>query len=308
MNLVRICDKFFMDPLDLQILIFVRAGVGVILVLCVTLLWPDRGLLFGSDSLLPPSASAQVLDPDAYGLYQVFPDHPVTISVALATLGLSGAFLVLQYQVRLAAALAFVGLVLVQHANCLIFDAEDTVLRLFCFFLIFAPVKRTVKDHNGKNLRHSRKPHYFFPAWPLRLFQIQICLIYLASAIHKSNSDEWLNGSAVYLVLRLDDMTRFPVPDFITGSWTLQALLGWGVIAFEFAFPLLVWGTRTRIPMLMIACLFHLGSDYAMNLHLFHPLMMIGLLTFVRLEELHAICITPMRLAKTVKLFVARCK
>ena len=49
----------------------------------------------------------------------------------------------------------------------------------------------------------------------------------------------------------------------------------------ELALPIALWLPRTRVIAVVVAALFHVGLDYTMNLFLFHPLMLVGLLAFL---------------------------
>ncbi len=282
-DLVRVVDHFWMSPADLRILEVMRRLFGVIIILKVALLWPDRHLFFGSGGYLPPDAAKKALDQDAWNLYSFAPDSPWTITVALSLLIVTGVAMVIGKGTRIAAIVAFLLLVAVDHANNLIIDGEDTVIRLFAFYFIFAPSWRQLKQARCNS--EAAGAAESFPIWPLRLFQIQVCLIFLATAIHKSNGAEWLDGTALYFILRLDDFTRFHLPEWATDSLFLIKVATWGVLMFEFALPLLIWLPRLRWPCLIVAFVFHLATDYAMNLHLFHWVMLIGWLAFVRFED-----------------------
>jgi hypothetical protein len=281
-------DRFFMAPRDLRILDVVRRGYGILLLLYVGLLWPDRHLFFGKGSYLPVDAAREVIDPDVYSLYSFFPDTPLTITLALALLVAGALAMLIGWIPRIAAATTFVLLVLVQHANDMLFDGEDIIFRLFAFFLIFVPPWRKLKSL-ARREHSSLSDVDGYPAWPLRLFQLQICLVYFCTAIQKSNGLPWLDGTAIYYALRLDDMTKFPLPGAITESIGWLKILTWSTLVLEFMVPVLIWGKRTRWLCIGFAVLFHLGTDYAMNLFLFHWIMMLGLISFVRYDELQAI-------------------
>ena len=61
--------------------------------------------------------------------------------------------------------------------------------------------------------------------------------------------------------------------------------LTWSTLALELALPVVMWLPRTRLIAVVVAGLFHLSIDYTMNLFLFHPIMLIGLLAFVALPR-----------------------
>ena len=260
-------------------------GNTVLLFLNILLLWIDRRIFYGNNSFLPPDSATKVVDEDTWNLFSFAPATDATIDAALLLIMASAVLLVLGRVPRLAAAISFLLLIAIQHANIMLFDAEDTVFRLFAFYLIMVPPWNQLRM-SAAALEKDGDQHLTMPVWPLRLFQIQICLIYFCSAIQKSDGAEWLDGTALYYALRLDDATRFPLPNWIVDSMAWMRLLTWSVFLFESIAPILIWWRKTRVYCLAAAFLFHLGTDYSMNLHLFHWIMMNGLLSFVHFDEL----------------------
>lgn len=285
---IRSVDEFFMRPADLRTLNIVRRCFALLLILKTHLLWRDRRLFFGEDSYLPVDAALRVVDTDTWNLFTLFPNTAFTVDVGLFGLVLLAVGLFAGILPRVSALLTLLLLTGFDHANILLVDAEDSVLRLFAFFLVFVPPAKQL--HEAASAFHSDDDStVVFPEWPRRLFQLQICLIYFCSAVQKSNGAEWLDGTALYYVLRLDDSTRFQLPLAIADSLTALKYLGWSVVVFEFAFPILIWSKRFRFPCLLAAIAFHLITDLCLNLHLFHWIMLAGLLSFVRYEKFIAV-------------------
>lgn len=141
----------------------------------------------------------------------------------------------------------------------------------------------------GRRRARRRGERELQPGWTLRLFQIQMTLVYVAAAWHKLRGDAWIDGTALYYVTGLEDLFgRFPVPEWLT-SWTLATRwLTWAVIGVEAWMPIGLWVARWRRPTLVVGFLFHLTIDYAMNLFLFQWVMMAGLVAFVSADELRA--------------------
>lgn len=277
-------DAFWLAPCDLRALTLLRRAYGFLLVLNTLCLWPDRHLFFGKESLLPRDASRAILDKDAFNLYSFFPDAPATITVALLILLGFGVLLITEVLPRVSAAVCFLCLVLVSHANIMLFDGQDTVFRLFAFYLIFVPPLRLltpIRNRSGETNQQT----FPYPAWPKRLIQIQLCAIYFCTALQKADGAAWLDGWAVYYVLRLDDFTGFQLPSMITESGILILLATWSVILFEFFTPFLIWWSKTRFLTLIAATIFHLSADLMFNLHCFHWLMIVGLMSFIEYEN-----------------------
>jgi hypothetical protein len=106
------------------------------------------------------------------------------------------------------------------------------------------------------------------PAWPQRVLQLQLCMVYLVTGLWKSTGRTWREGSAVGIVLQLGEFQRFPIPDFLMTPAMSQAMT-WGTLLFEFGFPVLVWVPRLRVPMLLAGIAFHAGLDWVLNVQLF---------------------------------------
>ena len=125
------------------------------------------------------------------------------------------------------------------------------------------------------------------PAWGLRLLQLQIALILWVAGTNKLYGRPWVEGDALYYVARLHEFfPRFPVPGFLFNTPWIVMLLTWSVIVVEIFVPMLVWFKETRRFALLLALVFHLASDYSMNLFLFHWFMLTAWLSFLTTEDL----------------------
>jgi len=112
--------------------------------------------------------------------------------------------------------------------------------------------------------------------------QIQVTLVYFATAVAKLKGVEWRDGTALYYVARLDDaFGRFPLPHAPFESLAAIKMLTWSTLGLELALPVALWLRPTRMIAVVVAAGFHVGLDYTMNLFLFHPLMLVCLLAFV---------------------------
>ena len=113
--------------------------------------------------------------------------------------------------------------------------------------------------------------------------QVQTAAILFFSGCEKLNGEEWLDGTAIYYVSRLDDMfCRFPLPDFLFQSLFLMSLMTWATLLFELGIPIAIWFGKTRKAALVLVVLFHLSLDYMMNLNLFHWIMIVGWMSFIQ--------------------------
>src|SRR5207245_527144 len=153
----------------------------------------------------------------------------------------SSACLVLGYRTRLAALLVFVGLLSFQRRDPYAFDSGDDLLRIIALYLVLSAAGASL---SLDSLRRARERFWEFPArarWPVRLLQVQLSVIYLATVWAKTRGTSWNDGSAVSYALRLKDLTRFPVPSGLTTSVLVSNVMTYGTLAIELSLGVLVW-------------------------------------------------------------------
>lgn len=278
-------DRFLVPRFDFRILAAMRVGFSVLLLINVLVLLPDLERFFSETGALPYHASRSVLDPDAWGLFDWLPRTTGILWTLYGLLVASILSLMVGFRSRLSALFVFVLLTSFQHRNMMLFDAEDTVFRLFAFFFVFAHAGRAWGIDARLDPRSDPAP-----TWPIRLFQVQLSTIYLSAGLLKLVGGDWLDGTALYYVARLDDLFgQMPLPDFMFEWMPLVRVLSWGVVLTELTLPVALWFERTRRPALVVGFLLHLSIEYAMHLFLFHWIMLVGLLSFTRLEDWRAV-------------------
>jgi hypothetical protein len=105
------------------------------------------------------------------------------------------------------------------------------------------------------------------------VLQLQLCVIYLTTGLHKVLGDMWLDGSALFYVLNDVSTTRWsfaslPLP------YALTRVMTYGALGFELTFPLSVLWSRARTFTLAAGVLFHLGI---------HAMLQVGWFSFYML-------------------------
>jgi hypothetical protein len=148
---------------------------------------------------------------------------------------LSAALLAAGVGPRWCAAICFIIAVSVQRWNFLVYYADDMVIQLILFWLMFLPTGTTL--HLGRWRRRLpdawRETHV--PALQLKLFLANVLLVYLVAGITKLTSPMWLSGTALYAILKLPFARA---PDF-WGSEMLPLLrvLNYAALATEITIP-----------------------------------------------------------------------
>lgn len=114
----------------------------------------------------------------------------------------------------------------------------------------------------------------------IRLIQVHMCVVYLFAAIGKLQGTTWLNGEAVWGALASYEYQSIDM-SWISNHMGLVAILTLGALAWECAYPALIWFKLTRPIMLFFAIPIHLGIGICMGMLSFGLIMLAGNLAFV---------------------------
>jgi hypothetical protein len=94
----------------------------------------------------------------------------------------------------------------------------------------------------------------------------------------------WNDGTAVAYALRLEQIHRLPIPDFVVTQPVVVNLLTYGTLAVELTIAILVWNRRARPWVLGAGVVLHLLIDYALVVGFFSLAMFVLYLAFVSPE------------------------
>jgi len=278
-------NDFFFAARDPRLAGMLRIGYGVLVVVNLAVLAPDVPRWFSQAGVLPAADARELMTEHAPTVLG-WGDAAWWPWLCYGVLAAAAALLTVGWHSRVAAVVVLLGLTWFQDRNYAIVDGEDTLFRLFAFYLALCPAGWAYSLDARRRKRRGGVDEPPIP-WALRLFQIQMAVIYLSSAIEKSLGHDWTAGTALYYVGRLDDaFGKLPVPGFVFETLWLTKLLSWSVLALEWTLPVLLWLKPTRRVAIAVAIVFHLAVEYSMNLFLFHWLMILGILSFAELDEL----------------------
>jgi uncharacterized membrane protein YphA (DoxX/SURF4 family) len=141
----------------------------------------------------------------------------------------------------------------------------DNLLEVGLFLVMLSPCGRALSLDGRRERRRGTAPDPpLTPAWPVRLFQIQLCMLYLGTGLAKLLPDQewfdssWWDGTSMYYVLTDISLSRwsyaqFPVPLWLTAVATYVAV--WWEVLFT---PLVLFG-RTRPWALWFGIAFQFG-------------------------------------------------
>ncbi len=251
--------------------------------------------LFGHDGVLPQGPD---VGPATWGPLSLSSSNAAVVLALVITITAS-VCLALGYRTRLAALLVFLGLLAFERRDPYAFDSGDTLLRIIAAYLALSGAGTSL---SVDRFRRARDRFWEFPArsrWPLRLLQVQLSLIYLATVWAKTRGTTWNDGTAVSYALRIRDLERFPVPNGITTSVVVSNLMTYGTLALEVAIAILIWHRRARPWALGAGVALHLTIAYSVRVGFFTLAMLVLYVAFLPNE-------TAARLIESVRNVVPR--
>ena len=271
-------NAFFFAARDPRLASAIRIAYGGLLLINILMWAPDLEYFFGDAGVLSLGRARLLVHEDAPTLLAYLP-----LWVCYGLLVAHAILLTVGWHTRVQAICVLIWLTQFHDRNAAMIDGEDTVFRLFAFYLALCPAGWAFSLDARKRPPGAPAP---IP-WALRLFQLQMCVIYLSSAIEKSTVHDWTSGNALYYVARIDDMFgKLPLPAFVFETVWLVKLLTWGVLALEWLLPIALLVPRTRKLAVVVGIVFHLAIESTMNLFLFHWIMILGLISFLEWNDL----------------------
>ncbi len=187
---------------------------------------------------------------------------------------------------RLMALCAFIVVSSFSWRDPLILDGSDLVFRLVPLWLAFSECGgRFSLDAMGRASRNEPVRARGL-ALPVRILELQIAWIYLATGLEKMSGTLWPQGIASYYALQLEHTFGRAWARALATNMTFVPLMTWGTLAAELAFlPLVMLPSRiTRLIGVLLAAGLHLGILFLMNVGNFPVIMLSALVLFLPAE------------------------
>lgn len=270
--------SFWLGEADLAPVAFFRILYGLQLLNWFWQLYPNLTAFFTDDGIFP-RRQLLAFHPERLSLlslvgewWQVALIWAFSCVVALA--------LTVGWRTRLASFLAFVLIVSFQWRNPLILDGSDLVFRFMPLWLMFTNAGAL---YSIDALRRPHPPTGRGWALPVRILELQVAWIYLATGIEKVGGSLWVNGTAAYYALQLEHTFGRWWARPVALQPVLVKLISWATLAVELGFlPLAMIPSRvTRIIAVVAAGGLHFGILTMMNVGNFPVIMLSTLVLFL---------------------------
>lgn len=273
MHPIRLWRTFFFDKRLAYPLGAVRMAFGAVMVVWSLSLLPDLSTLFGPNGTLHSQPGG------LWGLLGYSNSQTWLVIAWLALFGSSIA-LMLGWQSRIAALAVFLLILSFERRDPYVFNSGDLLLRIEALFLVLAPCGAAL------SLDQRRKSGKFWDAseasiWTLRLFQLQMSLVYLSTLQSKLSGTTWPGGTAASYSMRLPDLAVLSVPSFVWNNALLINVITWGTLVLEVSLALLVWNPRLRPWVLGAGVVLHLSIQATLAVAFFSVAMFVLYIAFL---------------------------
>jgi Vitamin K-dependent gamma-carboxylase len=266
---------FWFRPEPAYPLGLIRMAFGVLVIIWAFTFLSDMYTLLGQGGTAPRQPSF----PYHWGIFAVWPSN-TALMIGWVVLLLAAVALTAGWHSRLAALIVFVLVVSFIQRNPFLWNSGDVIIRILSLFVALSPCGAAL------SLDQRRSEGRFWsaqvrPNWPIRLIQLQFCIIYLSTAQAKLNGTTWLDGTAVSYVMRNEDYVLVAPPHSFTVNLLLVNAITWGTLIIEIALGLLVWNRRLRPWILLAGIVMHLFIFVGMAVGLFSLAMFVLYLAWV---------------------------
>jgi hypothetical protein len=148
----------------------------------------------------------------------------------------------------------------------------DTFAHIGLFFCIWMPVGAALSwDRLSGRVSGAASAE---ARLSLRLLQVYLCIIYLASGLEKAVGEQWWNGEAMWRSLMRLDLGQFESAWLAQVPW-LARVLCWGTLLVEIGYAFFVWPRRTRRLWAVATIALHIGIAVMLGLVSFAAVMIV---------------------------------
>ncbi len=256
------------DPLPFAV---ARITIGLVSLVNLTSLWPDRLLWFGQNGALDQAARDTLTRASSTNIFNWISSGDTQVSIVLF-IGITAAIMMTFGAMgRIAAAVLWLVLVSLNHQNMVILQGGDTLIRTCLLPLQFAPHSSILSVDAWFNRSAYKDSFLQAPAtlcWPLTLIKIQVSVMYLSTFLWKMKGGQWIDGTAVYTTSRILDFQRFPVPFVFDNLSAIQAVT-WSTLYIELALGTIIWFRSIRYLVVGLGLILHAGLEWTMNIPIF---------------------------------------
>ena len=286
-RLIEAWESFFFTPQSPLPIALFRILYGLCVTATLLLLRSDWLNWYGVHGWITLSTMTRVEPGMRLNLFHVMPQDDRWIAAFFWIFLVFAVLLTVGLLTRISSVAVFLCLVSMQQRNLFLLHGGDTFLRVAGFFLMFAPAGAALSVDRLIRIRRGKEGDEIAPRlpWAQRMIQLELALMYFVSFLWKLKGNTWLEGTALYYVVHLHSIARFPVPGWMQYPPILK-IGSWFALLLEFGLGVLIWFRRFRYPLLLLGLAFHLCIEYALNLPMFEWDVLTAYVLFIEPADL----------------------
>lgn len=281
--LVHAWGRFWFAPLYPVPAALFRISLGALICLMYLALYPNWEVYYAANGMLSLGDPAPGAPPvDVWSVFYLG-DGVVPVGVWY-WLGLGAALsFTIGWWTRVSATVLWVLQCSLVHRNPAVVNGEDLVVRMLLFYCCFAGLGAALSVDAARRPPGARTP----PIWPIRLIQINVCLVYVFTQSHKVFGDVvWRNGDAMYYTMVSRIWSRWPWPALYYDG-LVSSLSTYGSLLIEIGFPIAVWFRRPRPWVVLAIASVHVAIAAALsNVGFFSLSMVCSFWAFLTTDDL----------------------
>jgi hypothetical protein len=177
--------------------------------------------------------------------------------------------------------LLFYCIMMLKQRNGFILDGSDNVIQVTLPFLILA---EAFPQKYGSNMFQTIQNNLNVDLFANAL-KIQVCFVYFFTSIAKMQGELWLNGTAIFYTMRVDEFNATPYNITLTENHYFVVISTYFTILFEICFPFLIWFKQTKYYIIFAGVLLHVGIWVFMRIDNFSWIMIGTYFIFINDEE-----------------------
>jgi hypothetical protein len=279
--------SIFLKPQSCLPISLFRICLGLCVFISAILSGPDLMIWFGTQGWVSTHFNLGHR-PD---LFLVLGGGDSSVVFVYWTLVISSITLTLGLFSRISAGLVWLALISLNNYNPWAFDSGEALRRICAFFLMFSPCGSllSLDRYIAVKWKNDQRPaeEILAAPWAQRLIQMQVACVYWQAFWGKLPGPAWQDGSALYYVLHLHQLTRVSIPFLFDNIWFCK-LSSWATLVIEFSLWALIWIKDWRYAILIAGLFLHIGIDLTMNIPVFEWAMMSTYLLFVDAKDYRA--------------------
>ena len=284
-NPLRAWNRFWFAPVSAKPLGAFRIVFGLIAIANLLLLFVDLDYWLTDRGVLQGTEASEMAGPLRPSILQSFQD-PLSIRVALVSVLATAVGLTLGWHTRIMSILFYMGMLAIHHRNIATASGADVLVVVTAFNMMFCPsgAAYSLDALRARKARGGTLADPLIIPWGQRLLQIQVCLIYMTTALFKTAGPSWLNGTALHYVLCNREVGRFDL-SALAAYPILVNLMTYVGLATEFCLAFLLWSKAARPWVIPVGLALHAGILVVVNIPIFGELTTATYLVFLTSVE-----------------------